>query len=68
MFDDAGRAAFIMSQVVCAQARIAGMIAENQHRVLCGNGIAYGEDAFNSVASEYQLGHNQVVEFLRAGR
>lgn len=33
--------------IVAAQARIAGMQAENQHRLACGDSIAYGEDAFN---------------------
>jgi len=63
-----GRAAYIVSQAVCAMARIAGMQAENAHRLSCGNGIAYGEDAFAAIESEHIIGHDAVVEFLRAGR
>lgn len=32
--------------MLAAQARIAGMQAENAHSINCGNGIRYGEDAF----------------------
>ena len=35
-----------------ANARVASMQAENQHRLDCGNSIAYGEDAFNNEAEE----------------
>lgn len=53
-------AAFIHAQSVCALAEIQGMIAENQHRVSCGNSIAYGEDAFSAVPDRYGIGHNAI--------
>lgn len=60
-----GKAAFIMAQAACAMARIAGMQAENQHRVACGGSIAYGEEAFAQVEAEYMIGHNAVIDYLR---
>jgi hypothetical protein len=68
MNNDEARAAYIVSQSACAMARIAGMQAENAHRQSCGNGIAYGEDAFAAIENEFCISHNAVVEFLRAGR
>lgn len=38
--------------VLATNARIEAMKAENQHRLACGNGISYGEDAFNAQAGE----------------
>jgi hypothetical protein len=55
------KAAFIMSQVACAMAEIAGMQAENQHRLSLGQSIAYGEEAFAGIAGRYGLGHNDVI-------
>ena len=68
MYDDSGRAAFIQAQAACAMARIAGMQAENQHMLACENRIVYGEEAFAKIEEEFIIGHNAVVEFLRAGR
>ncbi len=34
------------SNAVALLAEIEGMKAENQHREMCGNSIAYGQDAF----------------------
>lgn len=35
-----------LALIAAAQARIAGMQAENQNRMNCDNCISYGEDAF----------------------
>lgn len=45
----------ILAAIFAAQARIAGMQAENQHRVACGNSIAYGEDAFGHEAQHLEM-------------
>lgn len=68
MQDDASRAAFIMSQVVCAQAEIAGMQAENTIRALIDEVPAYGMEAFEDVINRHDLHHNSVVMFLNNGR
>jgi hypothetical protein len=62
--NDFERAAFLMSQVACAMAEIAGMQAENQHSMICGNGILYGEDAFAGVIEKYGIGHNAALTTL----
>jgi len=59
------RIAFVNSQAVCALAEIEGMKAENEHRVQCGNSIAYGMEAFLAVPEKYGLGHNTVIAYLR---
>ena len=59
------RVAFIQAQCVCALARIEGMKAENQHRLSLGHSIAYDAEAFAAVESEYMIGHNAVIEYLR---
>lgn len=58
------KVAFIQAQTVCAYATIEGMKAENQHRLSLGQTIAYDEEAFFKVASQYGLEHNQVLLFL----
>lgn len=63
----AARVAFIHAQCVCALARIEGMKAENQHRLSLGHSIAYDEGAFAAVETEYMIGHNAVIEYLREG-
>ena len=36
----------ILAAITASQARIAGMVAENQQRLVCNNSICYGEDSF----------------------
>lgn len=61
-------AAIINARVGVAQARIAGMVAENQHRLSLGHSIAYDEGAFVRVIDEEQIGHNAVWEAIHAHR
>jgi len=63
--DKEQRIAFINSQVVCANAAIEGMKAENSERLSKGYSIAYDDEAFCKVPAEYGLEHNQVIEYLR---
>ena len=65
MSDDL-KAAFINAQSSMLQVELAGMLAENQHRINCGNSIAYGEDAFIELQKRYEpiLGHNALVVFI----
>jgi hypothetical protein len=37
--------------ISAVNARVAGMQAENQHRLSCGNSIAYGNEAFECEAA-----------------
>lgn len=59
------RAAFIMAQAAVLQAEVAGMVAENQHRLSLGHSIAYGEDAFQAAIARSGCAHNDAVAFLR---
>ena len=40
-----GEYAFILAQTALLNCRVAGMVAENQHRTNCGNSLAYTEQA-----------------------
>jgi len=66
--DDMARAAFVISQAVCAMARIAAMQAENQHCALLGCSPVYNEEALNGVINEFGIGHNSVISYLQDGR
>lgn len=46
---DAYSAGLLVEAFAC-NARVAAMEAENQYRLGCGNGIAYGEEAFQREA------------------
>ena len=62
------RAAFLIAQAAMLNAEIARMQAENQHRMNCGNNIAYGDAEFRSVIAQYEstLGYNGALLFLRS--
>lgn len=36
----------VFAAISACNARVEGMKAENQHRLNCENGVAYGDDAF----------------------
>jgi hypothetical protein len=46
------KTARILALIAASQARIEGMKAENEQRLLLGESIAYGFDEFNGEASE----------------
>lgn len=60
------QAAFIMAQVAVTMARVAGMQAENQHRLAVGRTDLYTEAAFDEAANHYTLGHNAVISFFQS--
>lgn len=62
------KSAYINAQAALLNAEIAMMQAENTHRELCGNSIAYGGDEFQKVIDKYEfiLGHNAVIERFRS--
>lgn len=63
------RRIYILCQLGLFNAEIASMQAENQHRLHCGNSIAYGEQEFAKVIESYSrtIGHNAVIEYLVEG-
>jgi len=60
---DEQKAAFVMAQAALLNARVAGMVAQNQFRMSYDNSISYDENAFIAVEREFDsvLGHNAVL-------
>lgn len=62
--------AMVISQAALLTCEIAGMQAENQHRLSHGNSIAYGDEAFEAVRLKYEatLGINAVAAAFREAK
>lgn len=58
-----GSVAFVLAQTALLNCRVAGMQAENEHRVLTGNSVAYGSDEFSAVEREFAalIGINEIL-------
>lgn len=65
--NDELKAAFLNAQTALLNAEIQGMVAENQHRMACGNSVAYGEEAFDAAIKRYEgiLGYNAMITFIK---
>lgn len=50
-----------LALIAAAQARVAGMQAENAHRLDCGNSIAHGEDSFYAESAFLESIAHQVI-------
>jgi hypothetical protein len=59
------QAAFIMAKAACAMAEIAGMQADNQHRLSLGQSICYDGEAFEGVILRNGIGHNDILSFFQ---
>ncbi len=64
MIEPTSKAAFIISQSVCAMAEIAGMVSDNQLAAQLGERVVHGPYHFEKVIEKYGIGHNAVVGFL----
>jgi hypothetical protein len=64
-----GSYAFVMAQVALLNCRVAGMQAENEHRLRNGLSIAYGSDEFFAVEQEFavMIGCNEILNMAREG-
>jgi hypothetical protein len=58
------KAAFVMGQVACAQAKIAGMQAQNMQRSYLGHPMEYTASDFENIVTEFKIGWNDVIEFF----
>jgi hypothetical protein len=67
LMDEAQRAAFLMSQAVCAIATIAGMQASDRISVKAGR-PCYTQDDYLAVINNHQLGHNDALVYLMGDR
>ncbi len=65
MSEENGRAALLFSQSVCAMLRGLGMMSENLQRVHRGESIAYTDEMFEKVITEFGVGWNSAVLLLR---
>lgn len=63
---DEQKAAFVNAQAALLNGRIAAMQAENQHRISCGNSIAYGADEIQAEVESFEavIGHNACIELF----
>jgi len=56
------KAAYVMSQMICAQAKIEGMRAENTLREMRGEALAYSDEDFFAVIEEFGIHQNAVMK------
>ena len=59
------KAAFIISQSVCALIDALGMVAENDVQKSLGQGMAFDHAAFLKMRDEYKIGLNDVLDYLQ---
>ena len=62
--DNMQKATYVISQSVCALAKIEGMKAENMNRQIRGESMAYTDKDFFSVIHEYAIDHNPLLKFF----
>jgi hypothetical protein len=55
------KVAYIQAMVACALIEMEGMKAENQHRLNCGESIAYGKEQFDGIIERLGIHHNGVL-------
>ena len=62
-----GSYAFVLAQVALLNCEVAGMQAENLHRMNCGLAIAYGADEFAGVRHRYEslIGSNEILKMVQ---
>lgn len=56
--------AYIIAMSACANARVAGMVAENQIRSAQGEPMLYGEGDFEAITLQYGIHHNAVIGYF----
>lgn len=56
--------AYVRAMIVNAEARIAGMIARNEHCKAIGLSQVYSQDDFDAVPTEFSITHNQVIGYF----
>jgi hypothetical protein len=59
------RAAFLMSQVACMQATLAGMQARNMADRAAGRPVTHQPHEFDALPDQYGLGHNSAITYLQ---
>lgn len=62
--EDIRKSAYIIAQAAVLNARVAGMVAENQDRIRKGESLAYIEEDFRKLVDKSSCGHNEVISYL----
>lgn len=65
--DDSLKAAILNARAAALRAEVAGMEAENTHRIQCGNSVAYGDSSFNEAVINNGLGVNDIHRLVHLG-
>ena len=60
-------AAYVMSQSACALITAMGMYAANVQRENLGHSMAYTEEAFENLLTQYGIHHNAVLSTFAHG-
>lgn len=60
------KAAYIMAQAANLNATVAGMVAANMQRAVCGNSMAYVQSDFIEAIERSGCTYNQVMEYFRS--
>lgn len=63
--DQIARAAFIMSQGACCQAKLMAMAEQNTCDREAGRPVSYQPQDFESAPDQFGLGHNAVISYLQ---
>ncbi|KKN18109.1 hypothetical protein LCGC14_0959160 [marine sediment metagenome] len=63
---DEQKAAYINSQVICAQIELEAMKVANRHDEGMGSAPTYVEEDFRAIVDRFVIGHNDVIGFLHA--
>lgn len=58
-------AAYINSQVMCAQIEMQGMIVANAERMASGSSLAYDEGAFYQLMERYNISEHAVKQMFQ---
>jgi hypothetical protein len=57
--------AYLAAQTIACQCELVAMQEANRARLEQGHTVAYGEEAFRNLITQYGLHHNQICELYR---
>ena len=62
-----GSYAFVLAQTALLNCRVAGMQAENQHRLACGQNVVYTDEEFAAMGREFEamIGYNEIMKMAQ---
>jgi hypothetical protein len=63
--DQNARAAFVVAQAACMNAKLASMLEQNIADRAAGRSVTWQPYDFEELPDQYLVGHNAVIEYLR---